>query len=219
LAEKYYGAIPRGPDVRRVRPQEPPHGAARRVTLKDARVRQPSWRRSYLAPSLGNGKRDEVYALEVLSEIFGGGATSRLFRKLVVENKIAVGAGAHYDGDERGPTSFLIYGSPLPGVSMDKLEAAIEAEIARLLKDGVSADEVARAKKRMQADAVYARDSLGAGARVLGAALASGQTIEDVEAWPERIGAVTVEQVHAAARAVFEDRNTVTGLLLAEKSE
>src|SRR5690606_34489241 len=93
LAERHYGAIPRGPEVERARPQEPPHGAARRVILKDARVRQPSWRRSYLAPSHGEGNMEAVYALEVLSEVFGGGSTSRLFRKLVIEDKLAVSAG------------------------------------------------------------------------------------------------------------------------------
>ena len=55
-----------------------------------------------------------------------------------------------------------------------------------------------RAKKRLQAEAVYARDSLGTGARVLGAALAIGMTVDDVEAWPERIGIVTVDAVNAA---------------------
>ena len=73
---------------------------------------------------------------------------------------------------------------------------------------------MARAKKRMRAQAVYARDSMRTGARVLGAALASGLTIDDVEKWPERIGAVTVEQINAAARAVLQDSRAVTALLL-----
>ena len=52
--------------------------------------------------------------------------------------------------------------------------------------------------------AVFARDSLSAGARAFGAALANGRAVEDVEAWPDRIGAVTVEQVNEAARALAE---------------
>jgi zinc protease len=89
------------------------------------------------------------------------------------------------------------------------------AAIDDLLRDGVTEDEVARIKTRMLADAVYARDSLGTGARVLGEALAIGLTVEDVEAWPERISAVTKEQVDAAARALFEGNHSVTALLLA----
>jgi zinc protease len=166
---------------------------------------------------MGNGDPGQVYALEVLSEIFGGGTTSRIYRALVIESKSAVGAGSHYDGDGRGPTSFSIYASPHPGVSMEALETAVEAEIAKLRENGVRTEEVARAKKRMQAEAVYARDSLGAGARVLGSALAAGGTIEEIEAWPERIGAVTVEQVNEAARAILVEPRSVTGLLLAER--
>ena len=66
----------------------------------------------------------------------------------------------------------------------------------------------------MQASAVYARDSAGRGARALGAALAAGQTVEDVESWPDRIGAVTVEQVTTALRAVLRGDNALTGVLL-----
>jgi zinc protease len=216
LAEKYFGVIPRGPDVVRSRPQEPPHDVAKCVTMRDARVRQPSWRRMYMAPSYSTKTSDEAYGLEVLGEILGSGATSRLYRSLVVEHKIAITAGAYYDGDNRGPSTFGIYASPRPGVSMETLQEKVRAVVATLLRDGVTEDEVDRAKKRMQAEAVYARDSLGAGGRVVGSALSVGQTIDDVESWPERIGAVTVDQVNAAARAVLVDDTAVTGLLLPE---
>ena len=101
---------------------------------------------------------------------------------------------------------------------MEALEKAMEAELMKILTQGVSASEVARAKKRMRAQAVYARDSLQGGARALGAALAIGMTVEDVEAWPDRIGTVTVEQVNAAAKAVLKEGRSVTALLLQKKT-
>ena len=218
LAEKYYGRIPRASLAPRVRPAEPPQSAARRVTLKDERVRQPSWSRTYLAPSHTTGATEHAYPLEVLAEIIGGGATSRLYRGLVVENAIAVSSGAYYGPDDFGPSTFVVHGSPKPGTSMGAIEHAVEAELQRIVKDGVTEDEVARAKKRMVTSAIYARDSLGGGARTLGAALAIGRTVDDVESWPERISAVTPEQVAAAARAVFVEGSSVTALLLpAEK--
>ena len=217
LAIKYYSLIPSGKVPERARPSEPPHEAARRVELRDARVRQPSWRRRYLAPSLGSGKRSQVYPLQVLAQIFGGGATSRLYRALVIDRQIAISAGAYYDGDAMGPTGFTIFASPRPGTSMDALETAVEEEIAKLTSTSVSAEDVARAKRSMRASAVYARDSARGGARALGAALASGQTIEDVESWPERIGAVTREQINRAARSVLVTKSSVTGLLLSGK--
>ena len=215
LAEKYYGGIEAKPVPPRIRAQEPPHNAARRVILKDARVRQPSWRRLYLAPSLSYGDRKHVYPLEVLAQILGGGATSRLYRSLVVDKKLAISAGAFYDGDDLGPSRFGFYASPRPGITMKKLEDAMDGEIAQLMDMGVTKKDVARAIATMQAEAIYARDSSGAGARVLGSALASGHTIEDVESWPDRIGNVTAAAINKAAKAVFVINSSVTGLLLA----
>ena len=90
----------------------------------------------------------------------------------------------------------------------------IEEEIAKLLVSGVTEEELNRAKAGMVAGAIFARDSLAAGARFFGAALAVGRTAEDVESWPQRIAAVTAEEILAAARHVFEERLSVTGLLL-----
>ena len=214
LAEKYYGAIPAGNIPPRIRPQEPPHNTARTVTLKDPRVRQPSWQRAFLAPSRVYGDTQHSYPLEVLSQVFGGGATSRLYQSLVIEQKIALSAGSFYDADKLGPSNFFVFASPRPGVSMDQIENAVASEIKKLRENGVSQEELTRAKTGLQAEAVYARDSMGAGARVLGAALSSGQTIADVEAWPDRIGRVTAEQIKAAATAVLRQKEAVTGYLL-----
>ncbi len=219
LAEKYYGPIPSSAVPPRARPQEPPQVAARQVVYKDRRVRQPSWSRSYLAPGYHAGESRHAYALEVLDEILDGGATSRLYRRLVVERKLAVSAGAYYDPDGLGPSRFVVAGSPRSGVSLETLAAAFEEEVRKLIGEGVTEEEVARAKTRMRASAVYARDSLTTGARVLGAALASGLSVEAVESWPERIGAVTVDQVNAAARAVLRPGRSVTALLLPDPGE
>jgi zinc protease len=217
LAKKYYGKIPAQPPVVRNRAKEPPQKAAREVVLRDKRVRQPSWRRSFLAPTLQWGDKTHVYPLEVLSNILGGGASSRLYRRLVVENKTAVSSGAYYSGDDRGPGRFVFYASPRGDVTMDVLEMAVEAEITDIIKNGITADEALRAKERMVAEAVYARDSLSGGARALGAALASGLSVADVESWPDNIAAVTAKQINEAARALFDNNRSVTGLLLPAK--
>jgi len=214
LAEKYYGKLAAGPLPPRDRPSEPPHVANQRISLADARVRQANWRRLYLAPSHVYGDKSQTYALEVGSEILGGGATSRLYRTLVVEDEKAVSAGAGYDDSPFGPTTFTVSAAPQQGVSLDEIEKLVEAEVAKIVTDGVTAEEVDRAKKRMQASAVYARDSAGRGARALGAALASGQTVEDVESWPDRIGAVTADQVNAALRAVLKNDGALTATLV-----
>jgi zinc protease len=219
LAEKYYGVIPRGPELNRDRPSEPPQRAARRVILKDARVRQPGWSRVFIAPSHFHGDPNHIYPLEVLSEILGGGATSRLYRALVVEKKLAVSAGAYYGSRRMGPATFGVYASPRPGVTMAEIETAILSVMDDFRESGATDKEVARAINRVKAQAVFARDSLRAGARVLGAALAGGLTVDDVESWPERIGAVTPEAVDKAFDAVLLEGGSVTAELLPEEIE
>ena len=214
LAEKYYGAIAPGPVPARVRPQEPAQHAERRVILKSPRVSQPAWTRSYLAPSFAGGETRHAYALQVLAQLFGGGTTSRLYRAVVVEAGLAASAGARYDPSSLDLTAFSVQASPRPGVELPRIEAAMDAEIAKLLADGVTADQVERAKKRLRASAIYARDSMFAAARIFGVALTTGLSVAEVEEWPERIAAVTVEQVNAAARAVLRPSYSVTGELL-----
>lgn len=214
LAEKYYGAIPRKAIPPRVRPTEPPPQAARRVELKDGRVRQITWQRTYIAPSYLAGETEHAYALQVLAEVFGGGVSSRLHRALVLDRPLATGAGAYYDADSIDLTGFGVSAALRPEATLEDLEAGLEAELRRVVEEGVTDEEVERAKSRMQAAAVYARDSLQGGARALGTALVIGAGIDVVENWPQRIAAVTPAQVTAAARAVLREERAVTGLLL-----
>ena len=216
LAERHFGPLAARPLPPRLRLDEPPHQAAVRLEMKSARVAQPSWRRAYLAPSYRAGATEHAYPLQVLAEILGGGEGSRLYRVLVLDKGVALSVDADYGPTSIGLGSFAIHASPKPGVSVGDLEAAIDAELHRLLDQGVDADEVRRAEQRMQAAAIYSEDSLSGPANIIGAALAVGQSLDDVAAWPERIGAVSPAQVIAAARAVLVERNSATGILLPE---
>lgn len=213
LAAQHYGPIPARPVPARVRPAEPPPQAARRVALKDERVRQPSLTRSYLAPSARRGDSVHAYPLQVLADI-AGGQTGRLYRALVMERQLAVSVGVGYDPDAYDLALFSISASPRPGVSMAALEAALDEEIAALLREPVAAEDVARARGRMRNAAVLVRDALGTAPRSIGSDLMTGATIEEIEAWPRRIDAVTPAAVEAAARAVLREERSVTGLLL-----
>ena len=216
LAERTYGQVAAGPVPERKRLSEPPQTAPRRAVLESDRVRQPSLGIDYLAPGYNSPGGEHAYALQVLSELLGGAASARLYSKLVVDEGLAVSAGSYYDASAVDRSVFGLYASPRQGVELENLEAALRAEIALLLKEGVSEQEVADAKKRLTAAAVYARDNLSTGARVLGEALASGRTIEEVESWPESIEAVTREEVEAAAREVLQINHSVTRELRAE---
>jgi zinc protease len=217
LAEKYYGALPAATDTPvRARPVEPPPELARRLSLTDQRVSQPSWSRLYLAPSSRSAESALAPALEVLAEALGGGTTSILYRALVVDQGLAASAQAAYDPAAVDLSTFTLGVVPRPGVPLDRLEAAIDAELARILRDGIAASEVERARTRLTASAAYARDSLHTGAQVLGESLAIGDSVADVESWPERINAVTPAEVARAAARVLDAKGSVTGLLLPE---
>ena len=216
MAERTYGAVEAGPVPERKRLSEPPQTAPRRVVLESERVRQPSLGIDYLAPSHNTKGAEHADALQVLSELLGGAGSARLYRSLVVDQGLAVSAGSYYDSTAVDRSVFGLYASPRQGVELEELEAALRAELALLLEEGVNEQEVADAKSRLTAAAVYARDNLSTAPRVLGAALASGRSIEDVETWPQRIEAVTLEQVEAAARAVLQETHSVTRELRAK---
>ena len=216
LAERHYGPIPARPVPPRRRPQEPAPLAAKRVTMKSARVHLPRMTISWRAPSLSRGAVAHVHPLTVLAEILGGGTTSRLYRRLVVERGIASSVGAWYDSDALDESAFTISARPKAGGALAPLEAAVAAELRRMVEDGPEDAELVRARRALLASAVYARDGVGAAARVIGRALTTGGTIADVETWPERVGRVTARQVRAAARAVLVESRSVTAVLLPE---
>ena len=216
LAERHYGPLePSADPPARIRPLEPPARVARRLVHRDPTVAEPSWRRFYPAPSHRLDPEGHVYALQVLAEALSGDATGRLHRRLVVEDGVAVSAGFAFSPDAYDHGTAALWAAPRTGTSVTALEEAVDAEIGRILSEGVDPEEVARAKRRLRASAVFARDSLQAGAHLLGEALVvAGVPVAEAEAWPERIDAVDAAAVNRAARALFRPESSVTGVLL-----
>ena len=218
LAERHFGPLAARSVPPRLRLEEPPHYAAIRLEMKSPRAAQPSWRRFYLAPSYRAGATQHVFALQILAEILAGSADSRLHKALVLDKKLALSVGAGYSPSALGLAEFGVYATPKPGVAIADIEAAVEAELHRLLEHGVEAEEVAQAARRMQASAIYSQDSLSGPANIVGTALAIGRSLDEVAAWPDKLGAVTPAEVAAAARAVLVERNSATGILLPERT-
>ncbi|MEL7230149.1 MAG: pitrilysin family protein [Pseudomonadota bacterium] len=220
LAKETYGKVKRRAEPgERMRAQEPPPRAARRITMSDARVRTPSFQRLYLVPSYRLAEGNEAEAMDIASEIIGSVSTSRLYRALVIRDKIATSAGAWYQGGSYDDTEFGFYGSPAPGKTLAEVEAATNAEIAKVLAEGVTQKEVERAQKRLIRSAVFAQDSQTTLARIYGGSLTLGSTIEKIQSWPERIQAVTVDDVNKALRKYIKIERSVTGHLTPENKE
>ncbi|MCR8826902.1 M16 family metallopeptidase [Pseudosulfitobacter koreensis] len=214
LAETHYGVIPAEPDLpERLRTEEPPQTAARRVIFRDARVAQPYVSRSYIAPERDAGAQEEAAALTILAEILGGGTTSYLAEKLQFDTRVAVYSGAFYRGNSLDATTFDLVVVPGPDVSLQEAEDAMDAALVSFMEEGIDAEQLERIKLQLRAQQIYARDDADGVANRYGAALTSGLTVEDVQAWPDVLQAVTEEDIMAAAASVLRPEGSVTGWL------
>src|SRR5580704_6347522 len=216
MAEQTFGQVAPQPAIptQRLRPQEPTPIAPRTVTLSDARVEQPSVRRYYLVPSATTAAAGESPALDVLAQLMGGGSNSYLYRALVVDQPLAVSAGAGYQGTSLDATQFVISASPKPGVGFAQIEQVIDGVISDVGQNTVRAEDLERVKTQLIAEAIYAQDNQAALARWYGAALTTGLSVDDIRSWPDRIRAVTSEQVRAAAQKWLDKKRSVTGYLI-----
>ncbi|MER8606957.1 insulinase family protein, partial [Mesorhizobium sp. M1233] len=218
LAYNTFGWFGRGRDrPARHRPVEPEQNTRRTVTLTDARVSVPSFSTQWVVPSYHTAEPGEAEALDLLAEILGGGNRSRLYQELVVKQGIASAVGASFQGTMLDDTNFTISGSPRGDAKLVDLEAAAVAEVARIAKDGVTSDELDKAKDRYIRSVIFAHDELGHIANIYGKTLTTGGNVKDVLERPDRIRKVTTDEVKTvAARYLVLDHST-TGYLLPQQ--
>lgn len=214
LAENTYAKVPRGPDLPpRVRPQEPEQNTARSVTLSDPRVTVPSYSKSWLVPSYTTAEPGEAEALDLLAEILGGGVRSRIYQAVIVKDGLASSAGASFSGSKLDEATFTVYGAPRGAATLDQVQAAIDAEVASIAKDGVTVQELEAAKNRFLRSMIFARDNQASMANIYGVALTTGGSIEDIREWPDRIKKVTAADVRNAAIKYLGADHAVTAYL------
>ena len=213
LAEKYYGPLAARALPTRKPQVEPEQKGVRRVTVK-APAELPIIVLAYKVPVLRDVERDvDPYALEMLSAILDGHDAARFSRSLIREQRLAVSANAGYDATSRGPGMFYLLGSPSEGKTRADLEAGFRGEIARIVKDGVTAEELTRARSQLVANQVYKLDSMFAQAMEIGQMETSGIPYTADKRLIEKLQAVTADQVRAVARKYFvDDQLTVAEL-------
>ncbi len=155
LAETYLGGIPSGPKPDPIRTVEPPQTGERRVSLKLQSQRV--FVEAYHKPDI-NDPDEAVYT--AIGSLLSQGRSSRLYRSLVRDKKIATTA-AGFPGfpGEKYPGLFLFYAMPAPGHSNDEAQKAIEAELDRLKTEPVSQEELDGVKRRFRATLIQQLDS------------------------------------------------------------
>jgi zinc protease len=216
MAARTFGEVPAQPAIpaQRLRPQEPEPAGPRTVTLADPQVEQPSLKRYYLVPSAATAAPGESAALDVLAQLMGGGSNAYLYRALVVDKPLAVSATAGYQGTSLDATQFMISVAPKPGVGFAQVEPVIDRVISDIVQNPIAPEDLERVKTQLIAEAIYAQDNQATLARWYGGALTTGLSIADIRSWPDRIRAVTAEQVRDAAQKWLDKRRSVTGYLI-----
>jgi len=170
--------------------------------------------RTYRVPSYLTARPGQAEALEILAGMIGGDENAALYRRLVVEQKLATDVGASYDGDARDSGEFTVYATPRPGVALEQVEHAVDAVIASFIAAPPSAADFARVKTQLIAGEVYKRDNQLSLATAYGQALVNGRSVADVHDWPRRLNTVPAQAVQAAAATFLIRREAVTLYLM-----
>jgi zinc protease len=212
-AKQYYGPISRR-ELPVRKPQNEPQQSGKRLVTVKAPAKQPIIALVWPVPRLTAPKTEwEPYALDVLAGVLDGHASARLNQSLVREQKLAIAANAGYDAISRGPAIFSLDASPAEGKTVQEVKAALKAEIARLIKDGVNDAELARVKAQVLAAQVYQQDSLFYQGMLIGEWTSAGLDYRDRQARLDGLKAVTADQViEVAKKYLIEDRMTVAVL-------
>jgi len=211
-----FGPIPRGLELPPVTAVEPPQIDERRVLVSKAGAQLPIVDLAWHVP---NHESPDSPALELLSTILSEGRASRLYRKLVYEGRLALGAGGDYSYFSRDPNLFAFYATPLPGQSAQALERALLAEVELLKSEPVPEEELQRAKNQIEAAFVWRQDSVHSRASSLARFELAGSWRLQADFVP-RIRAVTAADLQRVARTHFPtDRKNVAILLPAEETK
>jgi zinc protease len=214
LAQQYFGKIKAKKLPTRKPQTEPEQIGERRVVVK-APAKLPYLLMGYHVPALQNPDSDwEPYALEVLAGVLSGNPSARLNQKLVRETQLAVDASAGYDILSRSRQSlFELDGTPSEGKTVAELEAAILQQVENIKQSGVTKEELDRVKAGVIAADVYQRDSMFYQAMQLGTIETTGFDWHIILGYPDKLRAVTPEQVQAVAKKyLVKDNLTIATL-------
>jgi len=213
LAQRHFGPIPARALPPRKAQTEPEQSGVRRVSVK-APSELPIVFMGYRVPVLQDPDKDwEPYALDILEGILSGNEAARLNASLVRGSRLAASAGASYAGVGRGPGMFLLTGAPSAGRTVAELEEALKGEVARVVREGIAEDELARVKAQVVAGQVYSRDSMMFQARQIGALETIGLSHRSIDLQIRRLREVTAEQVQSVARKYFVDDGLTVAVL------
>ena len=215
VLEKYFGRIPKAPDPEPLRVDEPRQIAEKEVVLHDPS--QPFYIEGYHRPD-ARDKDDVVY--DVIGDLMTSGRTSRLYRSLVRDKKIAANS-AGFSGfpGNKYPNLFVFFAVPTPGKTTAEVRDAIRAEIERLKTEDVSDAELAMVKTRAKADLIRQLNNNQGLALQLGTTQALYGDWRELFRQVDRIEKVTKADIRRVANATFVANNRTVARIETKESE
>ncbi len=211
LIEKYYGAIPAGPTPPAVTTVEPEQIGPRRVTLiKPAQT--PSFMMVYPSPAC---LHEDYPAVAILEKILMQGESSRLYRRLVSEEQLAISVSGGID-TTIDPFLFSFYVRPRQGADLNRIEAVIEEELNKIAKEGVTAKELQKALNILRTQFYQPLQTIAGKANLLGTAEMLYGGYEQLFTWMKRFEPITVTIVQQVAGKYFDSKKKTVGVLLPE---
>ncbi len=207
--EKYFGGIPRGPEVPKVTAVEAKQAGERRVVVKRPAELAAVFA-GYKTPTITH---PDAYALNVLQGILSSGKSSRLYRSLVYEKQVALYAGGDYDDVSKDPNLFIVYAGVMPGKTTEEVEQALYGEINKLKTEPVSDEELQKAKNQIEAAFIMGQDSNFNQAMLLGQyeSVAGWRLLAD---YVKTIRSVTKKDVMRVAQEYFSEDSRTVGILV-----
>ena len=205
--DQYFGPIAK-PEaaIPRVTVQEPPRTEERTIREFDAKVPLPALATTFLAPKIAS---EETPALTLLAEVLAGGESSRLYQSLVYIQQLA--QSVDFSADQRADAGLLTCEIVLAsGVPIEKVEVALRAEIAAVVKDGIGEGELTTARNQILAKKLAERETNGGKASELGYAATLRGDPESANRFFTELQAVTAAQIKEEARKWFTDANRLT---------
>ncbi len=215
LAETYFGRLPAAPTPDPVETVEPPQTGQRRVVVEDPS--QPWVVMGYHTPDINHA---DNAVLEAISDILGSGRTSRLYKSLVKEKKIAVNASA-FQGfpGSKYPGLFVFFATPSQGHTTQECEDAVSVEIERLKTEQVSSQDLEKFKTRSRASVVRALTSNRGLARQLTFYEVVTGDWRNLFKQLDEIERVTAQDIQRVTREYFTSKNSVVGVIETKQSE
>lgn len=210
MVKKHFGSIPKSENLPEPPEIEEPRQIGERRVKINKEAHLPFLILAYKAP---NYEDEDSIALGVLSNIMSHGKSSRLFKRMVYEEKIVLDAFAEYNDMTTDPYLFYYYGVMQKNRKPEEFEAALEEEIEKLKKEPVSDRELKKAKNQIEAAFVFAQDSNFYQAMNIGIAETIGAGFEYLDEYLEKVRKVTKDDIMRVAAKYFIDNNKNVGIL------